>query len=110
MSQIELKKLPPISAKRKAIMARISNNVEKIKKLKKENLELSRKAVLISDKNQWFVEKMETVTYRENRKKIKVEQLIGRIHWLEEFEDDDTKEKIIIERREVVRVDGKWDW
>lgn len=95
---------------RKEIETMIQAKKEAIKTLNTEIIELNKQSLLLSDEKQWFTEKMETVTYRENRKKVSVEKLIGRIYWNEDFRDGDTGEVITIELSEVVRVNGQWEW
>jgi hypothetical protein len=100
----------PKTITRKEIEALMQAKKEAINTLKREINDLYYQSLLLSDEDQWFIEKMETITYRENRKKVKVQKLIGRIHWNENFKDEDTGEVITIERSQPVRVDGKWDW
>ncbi|HEX8334710.1 MAG TPA: hypothetical protein VF622_18955 [Segetibacter sp.] len=95
---------------RKEIEASIQAKKEAIKTIKTEIVELSKQSLLFSDEEQWFTEKLETVTYRENRKKVSVEKLIGRRHWNEDFRCENTGKVITIERSEVIRIDGQWEW
>jgi hypothetical protein len=95
---------------REDIEAQINSNIKKIYELKTANQELRKESILLSDDKQWFTEENQTITKTVNRKKIKEEHLIGRIHWNEEFKDSDTGEPIVIERTQVVRIDGKWNW
>ena len=80
---------------------------EQIKKLKKEILELERENLLLCDDEQWFTEKEEDVIVSKRPKKTE-KHLIGRVHWQQGFKDEDTGEMIMIDRNEVVRVDGVW--
>ena len=89
---------------RKEIEATINGNNEAIEKLEAENLELRKQALLLSDDEQQYREEMET----HGRGKKKREMLVGRIHWKEEFKDEDTGQSIWIERSQVVRVNGVW--
>jgi aspartyl/asparaginyl-tRNA synthetase len=93
---------------RKEIAELVEVKQSLIRQLRDEIIQLNIESVLLSDDEQWFTEKMETVTYRENRKKVKKEQMVGRINWKEDFKDEDTDEVITIERSQVVRVDGEW--
>lgn len=95
---------------RKEILQQIEDNTQKIKKLKEANRELTRQNMLLSDNEQWFTEKMETIRTRQNGKIVMIERLIGKIHYNEAFKDEDTGETIIIERCDIVRVDGNWNW
>ena len=72
-----------------------------LQKLKEENL-------LFSDEQQWFVEKEEEVKYRQNRKVVKENKLIGRVFWKEHFVDEDSGELIEIERNQIIREKGKF--
>lgn len=92
---------------RKNLDARIHSNSKKIAKLLLENIKLKQEAMLLSDDKQWYAEAMEP-TIPEDARKKKIEKLIGRIHWNEDFKDDDTGETVSIERSEIVRVDGEW--
>lgn len=88
----------------------IEQKREQRKQLDKEIIELRKQWYLISDDTQWFTEEKEMVTIRDGKKKIKAEKLIGRIHWMEEFKDKSTGKPLILERSQVVTVDGKWEW
>lgn len=94
--------------KREKLESKVSKNLEKIQALKEENATIKEQLILLSDKTQWFVEQVETSTERIQRKKVKVDRLIGRIHWKEDFKDDDTGEVVTIERSRVVRVNNEW--
>lgn len=93
---------------REQIREQYNANLEKIEALKTANIKLVRQSLLLSDNEQWFTEKTEPVVYWEGRKKIKTEKLIGRIHWNEDFKDEDTDEVITVNRSRIVRVDGEW--
>lgn len=95
---------------RKEIEDLITAKKETIQQFKKEIIELNRQALLISDEEQWFTEEKEIVTECEGRKKRKVEKMVGRINWNEDFKDEDTGEVITIERSQVVKMDGDWLW
>lgn len=89
-----------------------------INNLNNEIIELQRQSYLLSDKDQWFTENIETVVDWDRSKKdkrrkdwkITKEVLVGRIHWNQEFIDEDTNNSITIERSQVVRVDGEWKY
>lgn len=98
------------TGKRRQLEAEIVSKKETIKQYKSEIIELERELLLLSDSEQWYSEGMTTVVEKDGRKKNKVERLIGRVHWNENFKDESTGEVITIERSQVVRVDGKWDW
>lgn len=98
------------TGKRREIEALIVLKKETIKQYKSEIIELERELLMMSDSEQWYSENMTTVIEKDGRKKNKVERLIGRVHWNEDFKDESTGEIITIERSQVVKVDGKWDW
>lgn len=90
--------------RREVIHEQLAANKEAMQKLHTEIVELKKEALLLCDDVQWFVEKKEVI----GRGKSKREVLVGRIHWNEDFKDEDTGETITIERTEIVRVDGEW--
>lgn len=93
---------------RAEIKALVSHKQNTIAALKQEITELWRLWYMTSDDQQWFEEKMETHKVKEGRKTVEKQLLIGRIHWKEDFRDEDTGEVITIARSRVVRVDGEW--
>lgn len=90
--------------KRYQIVNKIKANNLKIAALKQSNVELNRQHLLLSDKNQQYTEQEETF----GRGKSKETFLIGRLHWKEYFLDEDTDEKMSIERSHIVRKNGEW--
>ena len=73
-------------------------------------MELRRADMLLSDEYQQFTESIERhkkVAYQRTPHEYDG-KLIGRVHWVENIVDEDTKKVITIERSQVVRVDGKW--
>ena len=95
---------------RKQIEALIASKKQTIQQFKTDIIQLERQALLMSDEEQWFTEENEMVTEKDGRKKNRVERLIGRVHWNENFKDESTGEVITIERSQIVRVDGNWYW
>jgi hypothetical protein len=98
---------------RKDIHNQIAEKQLLIQEAKKEIQELNKQDMLLSDDQQWFTEKMETIAYREGRKKVKKDQLVGRIHWIDSFQDEyipGPDGTIKIERCQVVRIDGNWSF
>lgn len=93
---------------RKQIEADIKAKRELIVKTNEEIRELLKESCLLSDEEQWFTEEMETFTKRVNRKKVTEEKLVGRIHWNQNFKDEDTGSVITIKRSQAVRVNGEW--
>lgn len=94
--------------RREEIKIQILEKKLKINHLEKEINELTRETLLLSDDKSQFVEQKEFITKRINRKKVMEEKLIGRVHWVQDFEDEDTGEKIKIQRSCVVRENGEW--
>lgn len=94
--------------KREELQDQYKLNNKKIAELKIANTEIWREQILLSDDKQQFIEKIEIANYKEGRKVIKTERLIGRIHWVEYFEDMDTNTKIPINRSRMVRLDGEF--
>lgn len=74
---------------REQIEAKINDNSESITKLRNENFGLRVQFYKTSDGKQWFTEELETI----GRGKKKREQKVGKIHWMQEFTDEDTGEK-----------------
>ena len=64
--------------------------------------------VKFCDHSQTYSEGNETITVRENRKKINKEVLRGRIHFTEFFKDESTGKSIAIERSPIVMEDNDW--
>jgi hypothetical protein len=98
----------PDQLTRTEIKDRIKLRQRNIEILKGEITELWRLWYMTSDEKQWFEEKMETHKVKEGRKTVEKQFLIGRIHWMEDFRDEDTGDVITIARSRVVRVDGEW--
>lgn len=87
-----------MGAKRRQLEEQIKNLQAKIKQKQRE-------LTLLCDNEQWYTEEWENVTISKRPKKIE-KQLIGRIHWLESFVDQDTGEVIDIQRTMMVSRDG----
>ena len=92
---------------RNQINKQIKVKEEKIKSLKEEITALERESLLLSDRNQWFIEKEEELIISKRPKKV-VTKLIGRIYWNEAFVDEDTGEVVEIERSMKVRENNHW--
>lgn len=89
---------------RNKLMKEIACKQDRIKLLQQEVKNLKQESLLLSDKNQWFTEKEEEA----GRGKKKYKRVVGRIHWNEDFINEDTHEVVSIERSLIVRVDGEW--
>jgi FtsZ-binding cell division protein ZapB len=90
--------------KRQELNEKIDAKSEARELLRLEIIELKKQALLLSDDVQQFEEKKEII----GRGKHKREVLVGRIHWKEDFKDEDTGEVVTIERQQAVRIDGEW--
>lgn len=80
-----------------------------MKSLQSRLIELERENCMLSDEEQWFTE-IEEIWERKvgYRKKAKCSVLVGRIHWKEDFIDEDTGDVITVSRNRLVRMDGEW--
>lgn len=85
----------------------IAEKWELIAQIKTEIVALKKEELLLCDEYQRFEEKEEEVTISRRPKKTE-KRLIGRIHWKEEFKDEDTDKGIWIERSQIVRINGVW--
>jgi hypothetical protein len=85
----------------------IAEKWELIAQIKTEIVALKKEELLLCDETQRFEETEEEITISRRPKKTE-KRLIGRIHWKEEFKDEDTGQSFWIERSQVVRVNGVW--
>ncbi len=97
----------PVVRRRADINQEIAEKWELIAQIKTEIVALKKEELLLCDDHQRFEEKEEEITISRRPKKIE-KRLIGRIHWNEEFKDEDTGQSVWIERSQVVRVNGEW--
>lgn len=95
---------------RQQISDEIKAKQRQVEQLKLDIQTLWRESLLLCDEKQWFEEKMETNKVREGRKLVEKQWLIGRIHWVENFRDEDTGEVIPVNRTRIIRVNGNWDY
>lgn len=94
--------------KRSTILKKIIIKVDQIQKLKTEILELERANMLLSDRNQQYVEAEENVTMS-YKPLVHKKVLVGRVFWKEKFIDEsDPKNSVFISRSKAVKVDGEW--
>ena len=93
--------------KRYQIKAKVESKLALIDKLNAEILELRRQNCLLTDKNQQFVEENEEVLVSNRPKKFET-KLIGRVHFVQGFKDEDTGEVVKVQRKLVVRINGEW--
>lgn len=95
---------------RKTIHNSMVSIQKEIEKLKCQLKELKYGDFLLSDKDQWFEEKIESHPKAKYQRKPNVldGKLVGRIFWYEDFRDGDTGGVFSIQRQKIVRIDGKW--
>jgi hypothetical protein len=93
--------------RRKTIKNLIDKKKSKIQSLKLEIIELNKEEALLSDKYQQFTEVEEEILVYGRPKKYET-KLMGRIHWKEDFIDEDTGDVITIDRSRLVRINGEW--
>jgi hypothetical protein len=94
--------------KREKLEFTIKEKKNIIEKLKKEILELRRDTLLLSDDKQWYTEE-EEIFIISKRPKVTKKCLVGRIHYYQDFIDEDNPNNIVtLERTEIVREDGEW--
>jgi len=93
--------------KRYQIAKKIKAKIAAIDKLKTEILELRRIDTMLSDKNQQFTEQEEDVLVS-GRPKVYEKKLVGRVHWKEKYADKDGGSPIVIERSQIVKINGEW--
>ena len=94
---------------RNEIEQKRKENFDKIEALKRENIELAKQAILLTDEVQQFSEEIESHPKSKYQRKPKYldGKLVGRIHWKESIKDEDTGKSIEIERSQIVRIDGE---
>lgn len=92
---------------RQQIKKEISDKKETIDTLKNEIDILKKEGMLLSDDKQRFTEEYVDVVINK-RPKVIEKKLIGHIHWFEKFLDESDGTLLTIERKKVVRVNGKW--
>jgi hypothetical protein len=95
---------------RAEIKARKSEITAESARLSEEYLSLIREGYLLSDDEQRFEEKVESHPILKYKRKPHPwdGKLVGRIYWTEEFTDEGTGDKILIDRQRVVRVNNVW--
>lgn len=94
-------------SKRRKIEAKIAKNKELIIQLKKDNQDLYYESLLISDKEQKYIEEEREITISK-RPKVTKKVLLGMVQWDEDFIDEDTGNIVTIQRHKVVKQDGEW--
>lgn len=89
---------------REKLLKKIEDNNAKIKKLHSDNIALKIQEHQICDDKQRYTEQVEV----RGRGKKKEDIIVGRIHWREDFKDEDTGETITIKRSQAVRIGDTW--
>jgi hypothetical protein len=95
---------------RAEIKARKSEILQERTRLADEYNTLVLEGYLLSDDEQRFEEKVESHPRQKFQRKAHPLDgaLVGRIHWVEEFTDEGTGDKFLVDRQRVVRVNGVW--
>ncbi len=77
--------------------------------LRNKKVEIEKELMLLCDDKQWYTEAEESTKIK--RRPLVIEtNLIGRIHWKEDFVDESNGDVITIERSKVVRLNGEWQY
>lgn len=99
-----------MKGRRNEIREEIAAKKKQIDGIIHEIIELQKESLLLCDEEQWFREKVEQHPRQKYQRKDYWlhNKLVGRVHWNEDFKDEDTGEVITIERSQVVRVEGEW--
>ncbi len=93
-----------IKTKRQKLSDKAKLNLLKIEKLKSDNRDILIKSWLLCDEKQQYKEELRV----KGKGKNKTTELIGRIIWMQLFEDKSTGKQYEIERSEVVRINSEW--
>lgn len=92
---------------RELLKSEIQDNLLKITYLQGLNRALKYRLLTICDLEQQYEERLETHKGARGEKEF-VENLTGRIFWLEQFTDGSTGETISIQRTKIVKINGAW--
>lgn len=92
---------------REEIEKRIKEKIHMIENLKEDIVGLKIQGYLLCDENQHYTEQEEERIISKRPKKVEKIK-VGRINFKQTFYDEDTGEPCVIDRSEVVRVDGVW--
>lgn len=102
-----MKEKTVLTRSREEIHKEIVEKLEVISKTRDEINELLKEEILLSDDKQWFTEEEEEFVISKRPKKVE-KHLTGRIHWKEEFKDRDSDKSVVINRSQIVCIDGEW--
>jgi len=94
--------------KREELQEKIRLNEIRMTELDNENSNLQIECHKISDDKQQYSEQIEKIARRDGRKKVYDNVLIGKIHWQENFIDEESGDVISISRHRVVRRNDRW--
>lgn len=92
---------------RQQIREEIEHAKDQIQVLRERICELNKENALLCDDEQWFIEKEEEEVV-ERRPKTTVKALVGRVHYIQNFKDQDTGELVPVELNRIVRINGEW--
>lgn len=94
---------------RQEIKEQIAANLKKIEEIELANINLKIEEYKLCDKEYWYTEGVEQRVISRKPKKL-YDVVIGRVHWNEFFQDEDSPQGVgvTIERSKVVREDGVW--
>ena len=90
--------------KREELSKKYNDNINNIKSLKLENVEIYKELCLLSDDKQWYTE--EIVTVSKGKKKLEI--LRGYINWNQSFKDGDTDNSVTVTRKMVIKENNEW--
>lgn len=93
---------------RKEIKSEISHVRKQIADLEKKEMILCKKYLTVSDTKTWYTEINRKIRDPKNGRKFKT-ILEGRVHWYQNFKDEDTRKIVKIERSCAIMQDGIWD-
>lgn len=92
---------------RKELRSLIKLKENQIKCIEKDIFDLRKKDALMCDSTRWYVEVEQEIVVSKRPKVIKNRKL-GLVKWNETFYDEDTHEPTVIERSEIVKINGIW--
>jgi len=91
--------------KREKLTWKLNAIYKKLDVLNEQHIEIKKQLLLLSDDKQQYSEKLEVYGRGKNKK----EYLIGRIHWKEDFVDEDNPKNVVtVDRSRIVRENGEW--
>lgn len=93
-----------MSKERKQLVKKMEGIKDRVRDLRNQYVLLNRQLLMLCDEHCQYVVKKETFGRGKNKKTA----LIGRLHWKEDFKDEDTGEVMTIERSQPVTNNGEW--